>query len=458
MIIFPDFISSKPFGDDFFNREPLSESLIRLIKSNEKSLVISVNGAWGEGKTYFIDNWLKSLEEDKSIIRIKFNAYENDFTDEVFISIASNIELAIAEHYGPDWYDKNEEDRLKEQRNILGKDLALLGGSSLVNLTLGIDINGFFKKRIETKERFNKNVNKALVDEKFDSFLKLKKTISDYKLRLTEALEFQGQSNKILFVIDELDRCRPEFALRVIEKIKHLFNAKNVHFVLTVNKSQLLSCIKHAYGVDERDARIYWQKFLDIETVLPSLANKSINTDFENSFKLFVLNRIKVHEIPHDIIDPDKVAWLLDFVTGSEKIKMVPRSIERVFQFFTTIAVSNDHDFMVKHWRLIFFLILLRLEAPMYYNRLRKDKGVLKASHYGSTSSVSISLRNQSGQSFPGIIPKLAQRYLSNEDYLEDSIEGNTTFNNFEEVINKVEMYEFSSGSDKKMKEMNYKF
>jgi len=439
MNIIPDELENSPFGDDFFNRKVVADNLTNLIQNNEKSLVISLNGAWGEGKTYFVNNWVDYLQEDdegSNIIPILYNAFENDFSDEVFITIAASIERKLAEYYGNEWLEEERAKKLKEQGAELAKDLVLLSSSTLIKTVIGVNVSGFFKKRLESAERFDKEANKALVDDKFDRFTKLERTIKSYRDRLKEALEFNGD-NKVLFIIDELDRCRPNFALHVLEKIKHLFNVPNVHFVLAVNKSQLLSCIEHAYGVSGKDSKVYWQKFFHIEASLPSVRNLSVIGDQNSSIEQFILNRIRAHELPYQIIDPEKISWLLRFVNGKGKIELVPRSIERIFQYYTVIATSNEFDFMERHWRVIFLLVLLRLEASVYYDDIRSNKGKFIEGRFSSSSN----LRKESGISLPSFVKNMTSKYLTVVDYIEKS-SNQIELVNFKSLIDKIELYD----------------
>ena len=55
-------------------------------------------------------------------------------------------------------------------------------------------------------------------------------------------------SKKLVFLIDELDRCRPTYAVETIEKIKHLFSVPGIIWVLVMNKEQIESSIQKVYG------------------------------------------------------------------------------------------------------------------------------------------------------------------------------------------------------------------
>jgi hypothetical protein len=80
-------------------------------------------------------------------------------------------------------------------------------------------------------------------------------------------------------MVDELDRCNPTFAVKVLERIKHLFDVPNVVFILSIDKKQLVCSVKGFYGSNEIDAEEYLRRFIDIEYNLPE-ANPEFFCDY----------------------------------------------------------------------------------------------------------------------------------------------------------------------------------
>jgi hypothetical protein len=81
------------------------------------------------------------------------------------------------------------------------------------------------------------------------------------------------QKNLIIF-IDELDRCRPTYAIELLERIKHLFDIKRIVFVLSTDMTQLAHSIRGVYG-HEFDAKKYLQRFIDLDYSLKKPDNKA---------------------------------------------------------------------------------------------------------------------------------------------------------------------------------------
>jgi len=80
-----------------------------------------------------------------------------------------------------------------------------------------------------------------------------KKTIGHFQHELTELVaalrkKSGGASKPVIFVVDELDRCRPPYALELLEKIKHLFSVEGLVFVLAIDRQQLGESVRCLYG------------------------------------------------------------------------------------------------------------------------------------------------------------------------------------------------------------------
>ena len=113
-----------------------------------------------------------------------------------------------------------------------------------ININLGI-------VSLSTKDLFDNN-KKGKIEELKETF----KTID----------------KKIIFFIDELDRCRPDYAIETLETIKHFFDESNIVFVLATDDNRLQSSVNSVYG-SEIANEDYLHKFIDIKFNLPEIEN-----------------------------------------------------------------------------------------------------------------------------------------------------------------------------------------
>lgn len=367
---------------DFFNRDDFKNNLTNLLSSTEDSLTLTINADWGEGKTTFIKLWQDELEESEEFIPIYYDAFENDFASDAFISIAVTIQEAIKRHYqkfGLDHDKKHLIEGYKEVAEKLGIALAKMGANTAINFTTGglLQANTIWDMLFDKAEELDKRENKALVSEKYDAFLERRDTIIEYQDSLEALLEVGSNENKkrITFFVDELDRCRPDFAIQVIEKIKHLFSVSHVNFVLAINREQLVEIIKHAYGVNEDDAYVYLQKFVHVETKLPTL--KDLRTSNEQNLKLFVEEVVNAFQIPDDIFVNEGFYKLIK--KSLAQVDYTPRSIERTLTLYSISISSCREEKAERLFRHVLLLSLLKVHVRPIYEDAKVNERIMKS-------------------------------------------------------------------------------
>src|SRR5690606_14014056 len=76
-------------------------------------------------------------------------------------------------------------------------------------------------------------------EHEVQEYAKKKKSISDFKQSLSKFIENSSGGKPLIFFVDELDRCRPNYAVSILEQIKHFFSVPNIVFVLSIDKGQL---------------------------------------------------------------------------------------------------------------------------------------------------------------------------------------------------------------------------
>ena len=226
--------------NDILNRKRLLIQLMKLLNCLEDNYIISLDGDWGVGKTFFIKQLLYLYDcenineyiDEKNVdnvnkfketyVPIYYNAWENDNHDDVIESIIYNI-LDIFPKYKKDLSKKKQdfEEIVKPfLMNIIEKG------------SLGI-ISKETLKNIKSFDDLAKNV--ITTEEKKNNLYEIFNLLTDNSIR-------------ILLIIDELDRCRPDYAIKVLETIKHFFDYDKITTFVVTNNRQLSECIKHFYG------------------------------------------------------------------------------------------------------------------------------------------------------------------------------------------------------------------
>ena len=259
-----DKVPESRFEDDLFAREKLAEQLTGFLSRMPDGAVIAIDSPWGEGKTWFGKRWCASLQ-DKGFKTAYIDCFQRDHLDDPFTMITSEfIELAKA--------GKPEiQTKLLDAGKKLGAALLpaatkfavnTIGHLALGNAKLSEDLT----KGLEALDASAAGALEKLVASRLLDYQASNKSIEAFKQSLAE---MAAESEKpVVIFLDELDRCRPDFSVRTIERVKHFFDAPGVVFVLLLNRTQLAAAVEGLYG-PKVDADAYLSKFIPISLTLP---------------------------------------------------------------------------------------------------------------------------------------------------------------------------------------------
>ncbi|PIT19695.1 KAP family P-loop NTPase fold protein [Snodgrassella communis] len=258
--------AADPFKNDVLDRKANIEILTQFITDYKQSVVLCIDAGWGQGKTTFIKMWQQSLK-NQDIPTIYFNAWESDYTDDALIALIGEIGLSIQELVGE---DKTTAEKIIGRIYKLVANFTKAAAPTIANLGIKAASGGLISAD-EISTAFG-NLSESLVKEQITQYEESRKTLGSFKEALSELARCyaDGDAHKPLVIfIDELDRCRPNFAIEVLEKAKHLFNVDNIVFVLATDKTQLGHSIRAVYG-QWLDVNGYLRRFIDFDYLLPS--------------------------------------------------------------------------------------------------------------------------------------------------------------------------------------------
>jgi KAP family P-loop domain len=249
------------FHGDLFNRENLAKRLTDCIDRLPNGGVIAIDAPWGEGKSWFGQHWHNKLKADG--YRTAFiNAFERDYVEEPFVMLVSELMAGL---------EVAEKSKLKASGIAVAKALAPLAAKSAINALaqLVTGTTNFSEKIDDQLEKTGDAIAagaEKLLAKQIEDYEKSKVAVAGFRKTLGELAA--AEDKPIVIFVDELDRCRPEFAVRLIERVKHFFEMPNVIFVLLINKDQFGKAVKGCYG-GEIDAERYLSKFFHLSVTLP---------------------------------------------------------------------------------------------------------------------------------------------------------------------------------------------
>lgn len=246
------------FEDCMPGAKEFAEELKSHILTKETPYVLLLEDNFGMGKTHFSTRFCYYLR-NKDINAIYFSAWENDYIENPFEAFSKEILLYI-----------NENNKLKSNAKKIASSICELiyNSAKATSISIGqpgmaLDIDN--EKVIDAATKFLNN----FIEEK-DSIQKFKKTIKDFVKTLS--------NQKLVIIVDELDRCRPNYAMKTLEIIKHLFDIEGLFIIVPTNMASLNNAVKSLYGID-----------VEQNNYIENYCNKF----FTNKFNLFKPNYSK---------------------------------------------------------------------------------------------------------------------------------------------------------------------
>jgi len=265
---------------DIFERKVFGIGLGNLLSNVEDPLVLVLDSQWGSGKTTFTKMWAGYLREQRFPV-IYFDAFANDFMSDAFTAIAGEVLSIANETLGKDKasYQKYLENAIGAGKVLLRSDIKIGAKAATLGALSDKDL-GELQAITEDVANEAADITDAYLKEHLEKHTEQKLSIENFRTSLSSLAKGMGAqidpqeegskkaSKPLIFIIDELDRCKPTFALSLLESIKHFFAVQGVHFVLVTHLKQLENCVRYSYG-PEIDASTYLQKFYNISVSFP---------------------------------------------------------------------------------------------------------------------------------------------------------------------------------------------
>lgn len=277
-------------NDDIFGRKKLHNIIMRVTaNAPDKSLVLALDDKWGNGKTSFVKMMESEINKNHSekFQVIYFDAFKSDYQSDPFVALTSNIYSLVS----------NEQGKLKtlgeELLNVgkkLGASFAINGAKFAISTFSGGLLSGTsLDKASDAITDTISSPVEAYIEEKIKTSENELAAIEQFGCLLTKIHKESGR--KIFFIIDELDRARPDFSLDLLEKIKHIFSVEGVVFLLVVNREQFEKSIECRYG--NINSRLYLNKFVHYWFTLPKrsyLSSDCLNRYNHSTIKQYLLS------------------------------------------------------------------------------------------------------------------------------------------------------------------------
>ncbi|WP_417268789.1 KAP family P-loop NTPase fold protein [Celeribacter sp.] len=272
--LYKDGFDAKEKGVTDLGRKEDGKKLSDLVERITDPMVIAVDAPWGAGKSVFLKCWVGEHikpEYKRNTTTVYFDAFQHDFLDDPLIALTG----VISERFEVENSQAGKWDKIKETAYRLRKPAARIGAAAI---TGGVS-------------ELTAPVIDAVLDATTAEFAKASEAFwekEDGKRAamqgFRDALENLAADQKLVIIVDELDRCRPDYALNLLEVIKHFFNVENVHFILGVNLTELENSVRARYGAGVNASK-YLQKFYNVR--MPLALKTPVNSEEGSLYAYF---------------------------------------------------------------------------------------------------------------------------------------------------------------------------
>ena len=349
--------AENPFANCKLDREQYAYILSDIVNAYAEGFVLAINNEWGTGKTTFIKMWQQHLINN-GFKTIYFNVWENDFDNNPLVPLMSELKALTNK--------KNDKifKSVVEKGAVLAKNILPALVKSIANKHL--DSETF----IATIENVTKGTTEIL-EKEINEYTTKKKTVLEFKKELEKFIKETCIDKPLVFIVDELDRCRPNYAVEVLEQIKHFFSVSGIVFVLSIDKKHLASSIKGYYGSESINTDEYLRRFIDLEYSIPKPSTKQFCRYLFDyySFNDFYSNdtRKKYSEFSEDDKLFLNIAELL-----FDKSNATLRQQEKIFALMRLI-LSSFSSTQYAFPYLLFVLVYIKTMKNQLYQEIRSN-------------------------------------------------------------------------------------
>ena len=364
------------------------EPVKRLTNTDNDAFIMAISAPWGFGKTHFIKLFEKVLQKDESVITqgmdyfpdsgkisqdniIRYDAWKNDFWD-------NSLEPLYDAILNSKFNGVTQKD--VEEQNYTDKLLKPLKGT--LKLTMkGVLSYAMMLPMVAAMPDVVKDDIKELPDKFFDyidgkdngndyaksafpEYAQFRDAINELKKNLSGAVQAKG---KLVIIIDELDRCKPTFAVQTLEIVKHLFNVSNIVFIFSLDINQLQYCVQRVYG-EKFDAVVYLERFFDYTTLLPQ---GNMENFFKQTIKFFYdkaedpSNPEFMEETTEENMGQTEKDCLEVYYQICTKFHLSAREIRAVCSSFHFLDEFELEGYPSHAKQLYFYLLVMKYKKPI---------------------------------------------------------------------------------------------
>lgn len=354
-------METNPWHKDRLQRRATGEHLIRLLmerygarKANgTASYILNLDAEWGQGKTFFLECLRADLQQRGHAVAY-VNAWQDDNGDDPLVTVMSAIEETLTPFFKDNRPAKAKFTKAKNALSVVASESVKQVSLHALKVFTGIAADKIVDKineqnaldekiEVDTKEleKVTDSIGQKLIDgllpKRVADHQKAKKSAQQFRQYASEAIGkivSNGMLEPMFVIVDELDRCRPLYAIKLLEELKHLFSIEGIIFLVATDSTQLAHSIKAVYGA-EFEARKYLRRFFDQTFVFP----EADRTDFLDYL-------MRKHDIAAQAVfyPTGGKGYNHHFCTWANAFKLSNRDIEQCMEIVSIFVGSWEHE------------------------------------------------------------------------------------------------------------------
>lgn len=318
-------------------RKAYGEFLSSYIRKQNSPLVLNLDGSWGVGKSHFLKQLYSDLRFYHELPVIHIDAWISDFSDDPLLVIISELieQMAVINIQQDCAYQEEALLKFAAKYSKKAWNLLAIAGGTYVSGVTGNSAVVEFTKKFTFEDEDYQTVGKKLNEV----YMRQKDAIEDIKISLEQFAQLYGGNAKVYILIDELDRCRPNYAIEFLEVIKHFFELKNYVFIIATDTEQLSKSTKAVYG-NEFDGKEYLSRFFSRSAKIPK-------PDLKNFASLLIKKSTLADKIEKMFFleseqSQDGLAHIFSAVGNLYELSL--RRFEHLFSKYESIAIHCENE------------------------------------------------------------------------------------------------------------------
>ncbi|MCK0096480.1 KAP family NTPase [Yoonia sp. F2084L] len=273
-----DTLQKNPWEGDKLGFREIGASYTRLIKSidegEKECKVISIEAGFGHGKTFFRKAWAEHLRQQGEIV-VEIDAQQSDHSGDPVVTFLGAL-LALIPESEPErrkafWQRAKQVGAVgsKVAVNVLTRGAADQIGEALVgDGTEASDAEAMLSEIVDEVGKELSDYLGGLIAHQLQADKARTKELPEHLKVLFDTITEGAPNRRIVVIIDELDRCHPDYAIALLEAMKLVFSQPGFAFVLMVNADHLEALANRRFS-DAQQGERYLDKFVDIRLQLP---------------------------------------------------------------------------------------------------------------------------------------------------------------------------------------------